>query len=72
MRDLIGITAIITMFVLAMVILIVGGYNSKSANNNVILCKKIYTTELKTDSEIKQICDDVTIPLSEVDKIGSK
>ena len=70
MRDIIGVVDIIIVCFLVTV-LALSLYNIVDAKNT-ILCKKIYTTELKADSEIKQICDDITIPLDEADKISSK
>lgn len=72
MKALIGVVdVIIVCFSILVVVLALGLYNKVNAKNT-ILCKKIYTTELKADSEIKQICDDTTISLGEADKISSK
>lgn len=72
MRALIGVVDIIIVcFSILVFVLALGLYNKVHVKNTT-LCKKIYTTELKADSEIKQICDDITIPLGEADKISSK
>ncbi len=72
MRDTIGDICIIIVSILIIAVMVSLGLYSKVDNRNIILCKKIYTTELRADEEIKQICDSVAIPLSEVDKIGGK
>lgn len=72
MRDVIGDICIIIISISIIVVMVSLGLYSKVDNSNIILCKKIYATELRADNEIKQICDGVTIPLSEVDGISSK
>ena len=72
MRDIIGDICIIIISISIIAIMVSLGLYSKVDDRNIILCKKIYTTELKADSEIKQICDSVAIPLSEVEVISSK
>ena len=72
MRDIIEAIDITIVSISAIVVMISLGLYSKVDDRNIILCKKIYTTELRADEEIKQICDSVAIPLSEVDKIGGK
>lgn len=69
MRDLIEIIDIAVICISAFVVMLALGFYTKVDDRNIILCKKIYTTELKADDEIKQICDGVAIPLSEVDGI---
>ena len=72
MRDIIEAIDITIVSISAIVVMISLGLYSKIDDRNITLCKKIYTTELRADEEIKQICDNVAIPLSEVDKIGGK
>lgn len=72
MRDAIEIIDIIVICVSAFVVMLSLGFYTKVDDRNIILCKKIYTTELRADDEIKQICDGVAIPLSEVEVISSK
>lgn len=72
MRGTIEAIDIIIVSISAIVVMASLGLYSKVDDRNIILCKKIYTTELRADEEIKQICDGVAISLSEVDKIGGK
>ena len=72
MRDIIGDICIIIVSISIIVVMVSLGLYSKIDDRNIILCKKIYTTELRADEKIKQICDSVAIPLSEVEKIGEK
>ncbi len=83
--DAIGFGAIV---LIAIIALLTASYVAVKRDSHIIeqsdnlekMCLKAYKTDLKNDSEIKELCrnvkvklfDDVTVPLIEVNKIGSK
>ena len=60
------ISSLIMIAIIIMSIVVASGVHLKASEQRDFLCVKIYKTDLKSDSEIKQICDDVEVRLSEV------
>ena len=66
MSDNLLICNLIMIAIMILSIVVASGVHLKSSEQRDFLCNKIYKTDLKSDSEIKQIYDDVEVRLSEL------
>ena len=67
---------ILVIFILGFLTLLYSAYQkgidtSNKYENLEKICLKAYKTDLKNDSEIKQLCAGVTVPLSELETVGA-